>query len=236
MSTKLIFAVFRASNRMKILVVEDNESMLNLIETTLKQENFIIDRAIDGEVALKKIKNNKYDLIILDIVLPKKDGFSIIASARAFGEKMPILAISANNLVDARIKAINLGADDFLVKDFSLKELVARVKCLLRRNSGIKNNVLRCKDLAIDMTNMAVFCKQKRIPLTKKEFQILLLLLRNKNTLVTREELQDYIWKGEDEQSVSNTITVHVRSLRRKLKESQDMIETVHGYGYIVRT
>ncbi len=221
---------------MKILVVEDNQSMLDLIETTLKQENFIVDRAEDGEMALEKIKKNKYDLVVLDIILPKKDGFSIIVTLRALGKKTPILAISSNNMVDARVRAINLGADDFLVKDFSLDELVARVKCLLRRKTGTKNNILRCKDLAVDMTNMVVFCKQKEVALTKKEFQILLLLLQNRNTLVTREELQDCIWEGKDDQMVSNTITVHVRSLRKKLGESQDMIETVHGYGYIVRT
>ena len=221
---------------MKILVVEDNESMLDLIEETLKQENFIIDRAEDGAIAMEKIKDQNYDLIILDIVLPKKDGFSIIATLRALGKKTPILAISSNHLVDARIKAINLGADDFLVKDFSFGELTARVKCLLRRRSGTQNNILRCRDLAVDLTNMVVFCKQKRVSLTKKEFQILLLLIRNKNTLVTREELQGCIWGSADDSSLSNTITVHVRSLRKKLKAIQDIIETVHGYGYIVRT
>ncbi len=221
---------------MKILVVEDNESMLNLIETTLQQENFIIDRAEDGETALEKVKQNKYDLIILDIILPKKDGFSIIASLRALGNKTPVLAISSNNLVDTRIKAINLGADDFLVKDFSFDELTARVKCLLRRKSGTQNNIIRCRNVAIDLTNMMVFCQQKEVLLTKKEFQILLLLIRNKNTLVSRKEIQECIWEGKDSSVISNTITVHVRSLRRKLGECEDMIETVHGYGYIVRT
>jgi DNA-binding response OmpR family regulator len=221
---------------MKILVVEDNESMLDLIETTLCQENFIIDRAEDGEIALEKVKQNKYDLIILDIVLPKKDGFSIIASLRALGKKTPVLAISSNNLVDTRIKAINLGADDFLVKDFSLDELTARVKCLLRRKSGTQNNIIRCREVAINMTNMMVFCNQQEVSLTKKEFQILILLIRNKNTLVSRKEIQECIWEGQDSMTLANTITVHVRSLRCKLGECGEMIETVHGYGYIVRT
>ena len=221
---------------MKILVVEDNESMLDLIETTLRQDNFIIDRAGDGEIALEKVKQNKYDLIILDIILPKKDGFAIIVSLRALGNKTPVLAISSNNLVDTRIKAINLGADDFLVKDFSLDELTARVKCLLRRKSGTQNNIIRCHDVAINMTNMMVFCCQKEVLLTKKEFQILLLFIRNKNTLVSRKEIQEHIWEGKDASIISNTITVHVRSLRHKLGMCGDMVETVHGYGYIVRT
>lgn len=228
--------IFIAPLAMKILVVEDNESMLDLIEMTLKQEKFVVDRAGDGEVALEKMKANKYDLVVLDIVLPKKDGFTVIASLRALGRKTPILAISSNNLVDTRIKAINLGADDFLVKDFSLDELTARAKCLLRRKSGTQNNVLRCKDIAVDMTNMLVFYKQKDVHLTKKEFQILLLLLRNKNTLVPREEIQNCLWDGRNDNLVSNTITVHIRSLRKKLGEGENMIETVHGYGYIVRT
>ncbi len=221
---------------MRILVVEDNRSMLDLIELALKQEKFIVDCAEDGEIALQKIKRNKYDLIVLDMVLPKKDGFSLIASLRAFGKKIPILAISANNLVDARIKAINLGADDFLVKDFSLDELIARIKCLLRRKSDTQNNILKCKDLAVDLTNMIVFYKQKRVPLPKKEFQILLLLLRNKNILVRREELRDCLWNGKKDAQTANTITVHVRSLRKKLKEGGEMIQTMHGYGYMVRT
>jgi len=220
---------------MKILVVEDNESMFKLIETKLKQEKFYIEHAEDGEIALEKIKRNKYDLIILDIILPKRNGFSIIATIRTLGKQTPILAISSNSLVDARVKAINLGANDFLVKDFDFDELAARAKSLLRKKTSSPNNILHCRNLTVNFTNMDVFYKQSRIRLTKKEFQILILLLRNKNTLVTREELREFVWGGEEGEAVFNTMTVHILSLRKKLKGGKDLIETVYKYGYIIR-
>ncbi len=221
---------------MKILIAEDNESMFKLLKTKLKQEKFTVEHAQDGEIALKKIRKNRYDLIILDIILPKKNGFSVIATLRTLGDQTPILAISSNKLVDARIKAINLGADDFLVKDFNLEELAARAKSLLRKKKGSPNNILRCRNLMVDFTNMDVSYKQKRIKLTKKELQILILLLRNKNTLVTREELREFVWNGLEGDEIFNTMTVHIRSLRNKLPREKNLIETVYKYGYIIRT
>jgi DNA-binding response OmpR family regulator len=221
---------------MKILIAEDNESIFKMLEIRLRQEKFNIEHAKDGEIALEKIKRNKYDLIILDIILPKKNGFSIITTIRSLGNQTPILAISSSPLVNSRIKAINLGANDFLVKDFDLDELAARAKGLLRKKDDKLNNILHCKNLTVDFTNMDVFYKQKRVPLTKKEFQILMLLLRNKNTLVTREELREFIWNGQGGDELFNTMTVHIRSLRKKLKSEKNLIETVYKYGYIIRT
>jgi len=139
-------------------------------------------------------------------------------------------------LVDARVKAINLGANDFLVKDFDLDELAARAKSLLRKKTSSPNNILHCRNLTVDFTNMDVFYKQIPIKLTKKEFQILILLLRNKNTLVTREELREFVWGGLEGDEVFNTMTVHIRSLRTKLAKEKNLIETVYKCGYIIRT
>ncbi len=221
---------------MKILIAEDNESIFKLLKIRLKQEKFNVEHAKDGEEALEKIKTNKYDLIILDIILPKKNGFSVITALRSLRNQTPILAISSNPLVNARIKAINLGANDFLVKGFDLDELAARTKGLLRKKSRNPNSILHCRNLTIDFINMNVFHKQKRISLTKKEFQILILLVRNKNTLVTREELREFIWNGQEGEALFNTMTVHIRSLRKKLTVEKNLIETVYKYGYIIRT
>lgn len=219
---------------MKVLVVEDNQSMSDLIEIALVREKFSIDRAFDGVTAFEKAKQHKYDLIILDIVLPKQSGFYVISALRALGNDTPILAISGDRLVSSRVRALNMGADDFIVKDFSFDEFLARVKTLLRRQSGKRSNVFRSKDLVLNLTDMTVSYKGDGIVLTKKEFQILLLLLRNKNSVVTREQLLSALWNTPNN-ARSNTIDVHIRTLRRKLGDGGDVIETVRGSGYIVR-
>ena len=209
---------------MKILIVEDSESMMELLEMALHREDFVIDKVVDGEAVLDQVKKHKYDVILLDIILPKPSGFSVIAALRAIGNDTPILAISSNRLVEARVKALNFGADDFLVKDFSMAELIARIKSLIRRKSGRRSNIFRCKALIVNFTDMTATYKQKLLSLTKKEFQILLLLLRNKNTVITREALEKAVWNRSGEYSTSNTIDVHILSLRKKLGDGQGLI------------
>ncbi len=221
---------------MKALVVEDNISVLELVTATLQQDGFNTDSAGDGKIALEKITKNKYDVIILDIMLPLLDGFDVIRTMRASGNKTPVLAISADCRVDTRINAINLGADDFLVKDFNYQELVARAKGLIRRITSKGPNIIRIKNLRADLSTMTVFYKQTQIHLTKKEFQILKLFLQNKNIVVTRDDLQSIIWNEHETKMPSNTVTVHVQSLRKKLGKGGTYIQTVHGYGYIIRS
>lgn len=220
---------------MKALVVEDNISVLELVTATLQQEGFTTDSAIDGRIALEKLSKNKYDVIILDIMLPNLDGFEVIKATRSANNQTPILAISADCRVETRINAINLGADDFLVKDFNYEELVARAKRLIQRVTTKAPNILRAQNLRVDMSTMTVFYKQEQIHLTKKEFQILTLLLQNKNVVVTREDLQGIIWNEHETKMPSNTVTVHLQSLRKKLGVGGELIQTVHGYGYIIR-
>lgn len=220
---------------MKALIVEDNISILTLLATYMQEEDFITDSAQDGETALDKILKNKYDIVILDIMLPGMDGFEIIREMRANRNQTPVLAISADCRVETRINALNIGADDFLVKDFDYEELVTRAKGLIRRISNNAPNILRSKELHVNLSTVSAFYKGEEIPLTKKEFQILTLLLQNKNAVVTREDLQKVVWSEKDKDMPSNTVTVHIQSLRKKLGEGGQLIRTAHGYGYIVR-
>ncbi|MCF7917577.1 response regulator transcription factor [Candidatus Gracilibacteria bacterium] len=221
---------------MRVLVVEDDKLMMELLEKALFQEGFVIDRASDGQEALQRAKENKYDVILLDIMLPKKSGCSVITSLRTLKNDTPILAISANSLTEIRVNALNLGADDFLVKGFSFEELVARMKGLIRRRSGNQSNIFRCKDIVVNLTDMTVQYKEKKIKLTKKEFQILSLLIRNKNTVVARSELLNLVWNSAVSHQFSNTVDVHIQSLRKKLGEGGKAIETIRGCGYIIRS
>lgn len=220
---------------MKALVVEDNISILELVSIALQQDGFTTDVAKNGKIALEKVEKNKYDIIILDIMLPKVGGLEVIKSMRATANNTPILAISADCRVETRINAINLGADDFLVKDFNYEELVTRAKGLVRRIATKAPNIIRVQNLRTDISTMIVFYKDKQIHLTKKEFQTLKLLLQNKNTVVTRDDLQSIIWNEHETKMPSNTVTVHIQSLRKKLGEGGKLIHTIHGYGYVIR-
>ncbi len=219
---------------MKALVVEDNPDLLTLVSLALRKEKFDIDFAEDGDVAFEKAKNNKYDLIVLDMMLPKKDGFFIISALRTIGNETPILAMSSDKVVESRIRAINMGADDFMVKDFSFEEFLARVKGLLRRKNEHRNNVFKCGDIRVNLGNMMVLSHNDEIALTKKEFQILLYLIRNQNVVVPRAELAQSIWSEKTTPNRSNTIDVHIRSLRKKLGENAKYIKTIHGMGYLI--
>lgn len=221
---------------MKVLIVEDDKLMMELLEKALHQENFITDKALDGQEALSKLKKGKYDVVLLDIMLPRKSGCSVITSMRTIKNETPVLAISSNSLTEVRVNALNLGADDFLVKGFSFDELVARMKSLIRRRSGNQSNIFRCRDIVVNLTDMTVQYKQKKIKLTKKEFQILSLLVRNKNTVVPREELLKFVWNTSTDHQFSNTVDVHLQSLRKKLGEGGNAIETIRGCGYIIRS
>lgn len=219
---------------MKALIVEDHPDLLSLISQILKKENFNIDVAEEGDSAFEKALNNKYDLIILDMCLPKKNGYFIISALRAMGNNTPILAMSSDKLVQSRVKALNMGADDFIVKDFSFEEFLARAKGLIRRKNEHRHNIFRCGSLCINIGNMMIFTNNKIISTTKKEFQILLYLIRNQNIVIPREELSKNIWSETNSPIRSNTIDVHIRSLRKKLGKNAKYINTIHGIGYLM--
>lgn len=217
---------------MKILVVEDNHAMLKMLKTILEKDRFVVDTAEDGETAFAMGKNNKYDLILLDLMLPKKSGFEVIKGLRASKVSIPILVVSAMMNVDDRVKALNLGADDYLVKNFAVPELVARIKGLIRRSNNKENNILTCKDLVFNLSHNLLMREQKKISLTKIEFRILLKLMLNKNKMVSVEELIESVWEEDRNQIMSNKLSVHIRSLRQKI--GKDMIVNQRDFGYML--
>ena len=223
---------------MKALIVDDHPAIVEMLSKKLLLENFAVDTASDGEEAFKKAKSRKYDIILLDIMLPEKTGFEVISGLRSIGIMTPILVLSARGMVEDKIRGLDLGADDYLLKGFSLDELSSRIKTLMRRTEGKRNNIFRCGDLVIDMTRILVERQGHEIKLAKKEFGILLELVKRKNCVVSRSELIELVWGEMDGSIFSNTIDVHIRLLREKIDRpfpGAELIHTVRGYGYILK-
>jgi len=219
---------------MKILVVEDHQDLREVIELQLISHKFIVETAADGDVAFAKARDNKYDLILLDLTLPGKSGFEIITALRSLQIKTPILVVSGRAMVQDRIQALNLGADDYLLKDFSHEELLARVKSVIRRSKGEAKNIYTCSNLTLNLSDMVVRRGAQLITLTRKEFMILTELIRNKGKTTTTEVLIQAAW-GEAAANVSsNKLNVHLRSLRKKidLPYKNKLIHTHRGFGY----
>jgi len=221
---------------MKVLIIEDNQRILELLEVYLLRHNFCVETALDGEIGFKKAKSAQYDLILLDLMLPRRTGFEIITGLRTLGVKTPILVISARDMVSDRIKALDLGADDYLVKDFNLKELIARAKTLIRRSAGEGHNVFRCKNLSLDITNSVARRNSKFINLTRTEFRVLEILIRNKNKVVSFQNLMKTVWGESIDGCLSNKLSVHIRLLRSKVDDPHEecLIKTVRGVGYMI--
>jgi DNA-binding response OmpR family regulator len=224
----------------KTLLIDDDPRVITLLSKALYRENCTVDTASDGESAFEKAKSNVYDVIVLDLMLPKKNGEEFISSLRALGNNVPILVISAKPLVEDRVNVLNLGADDYLVKNFSLSEFVARVKVLMRRRINRRSNIFRCRDLTVNFSDLSVARRGQSIDLSRKEFGILSELIKHKNEVVTREKIIDSVWGEHDVEIFSNTVDVHIRSLRQKIDNGFDddegsLIETKRGYGYIMR-
>ena len=219
---------------MRVLVVDDDRTVADLLSRKLKQEHFVVDIAYDGDEAFFRAQKDEYDVIVLDIMLPKRSGFDIIRGLRTLGIGTPILAISALGSVEDRVMGLDMGADDYLVKNFSLSEFIARVKSLMRRKTAISRNILHYKDILVDFSSMTVRQRGQIVSLTRKEFGLLTELLRHKNTTLSREELLDLLWPTSKEKPASNTIDAHIKMLRKKFGRSLS-IESVRGVGYLLR-
>jgi DNA-binding response OmpR family regulator len=219
---------------MRILVAEDHSGMREILNTYLEKLKFVVDCAVDGQEALEMAQCKKYDAMLLDISLPQKSGFEVITALRCLRNQLPILVISAQAAVEDRVHALNLGADDYLVKDISLPELGARLNRLIRRSDGGSKNMLFCHNLTLDLTDMTVKRAGKHLGLTKKEFILLSELLRKKNKVVHTKDLMLAAWGDELGVSVSNKLNVHMRSLRQKMDTPFDkaLVKTVRGFGY----
>ncbi|BBM58793.1 winged helix family two component transcriptional regulator [Leptotrichia hongkongensis] len=221
---------------MRLLVVEDEKKLNDLITKKLEKEYYGVDSCFDGEEAVRYVEGTEYDAIILDIMLPKLDGFEVIKRIRAKKNKVPILLLTARDNIDDKVKGLDYGADDYLVKPFIFEELMARIRVLLRRNSGNADNVITIANLKVDLDAKTVFRDDLLIKLSGREYSILEYLIRNKGKILSRERIEDHIW-NYDYEGGTNVIDVYIRYLRKKIDDSYTpkLIHTVRGLGYVLR-
>ena len=221
---------------MRILVVEDSRRLAGIIRRGLQEEAYTVDNAYDGEEAQYMAETTPFDLIILDIMLPKKDGLTVCRELRAKKINTLVLMLTAKDTVEDRVLGLDAGADDYLIKPFAFNELLARVRALLRREGLVKTSKLQVGDLAMDVLTRDVWRGERKIELTAKEYAILEYFMRRPNVVVTRTMLGESVWDYEFD-GISNIIDVYVRRLRRKLDADGQgsLIQTLRGAGYRLR-
>jgi DNA-binding response OmpR family regulator len=220
---------------MRILLIEDDEVIAERIQSGLQKERFIVDVAADGETGLRMAREGSYALVILDLMLPRRDGLSVCTTLRARRNTVPILMLTARDAVEDRVRGLESGADDYLPKPFDFNELLARVRALLRRDRIHKARVIRVADLEIDTSARRVRRAGREIALTPHEFALLEALVTHEGRTLTRELILEPVWGDDD--SYSNTVNFHVASLRKKIDTgyATKLIHTVHGVGYVLR-
>lgn len=219
---------------MKILIIEDEKHLTEALCELLKKENYSVDYSLDGESGLDNALTGLYDLILLDIMLPKLGGLEVLKQLRQENIQTPVLLLTARNEVDDRVSGLNLGADDYLSKPFAKEELIARIKALLRRQGElITNNTLVYEDLILDYQKLTLSCHDKKITLTLKESELLQLLILRKNTLTSKDLIIEKLW-GFNSEAEDNNVEVYISFLRKKLKflKSHTSIKTTRGLGY----
>lgn len=218
---------------MRVLIVEDDLDLLNLLEEGLNMYGYAVDKASDGEEAVDMAYIENYDIIILDINLPKKDGFEVLDEIRKFNQEVNIIMLTARSDIDDRVRGLDFGANDYMIKPFDLKELDARMRALLRRKSITESSILEAGNMTFDTTKREAFVGDEKINLTQKETGILEYLFLNKERFVSSEELIDHVWDSNAD-GFSNSVRVHMSSLRKKIKEisGENKIQNVIGKGY----
>lgn len=221
---------------MKILVVEDEKKVASFIKRGLEEEKYDVDVAYDGEDGLQKALDGSYGLVILDVMLPKKDGLSVVKEMRDRKIHTPVLMLTAKDTVDDIVAGLNSGSDDYLTKPFAFAELLARVRALLRRSEQERGAEIRFADLRLDPVTHKVWRKDKEIDLTAKEYSLLEFFMRNPNQVLTRTTIAENVWDYIFD-SFTNIIDVYVNYLRKKIDRDADkkLIHTVRGVGYILK-
>jgi DNA-binding response OmpR family regulator len=222
---------------MRMLVVEDERRLAGIIRRGLIEEGYAVDVVYDGEEAQYMAETTTYDIIILDIMLPKKDGIAVCKDLRIKKVNTPILMLTARDSVEDRVKGLDSGADDYLIKPFAFSELLARIRALLRRESLSKTPKIQVGDLVLDTLTREAWHGQRKIDLTTKEYSILEYFMSHPNMVITRTMLEENAWDYEYD-SMSNIIDVYIRRLRRKIDgDGEDsLIQTVRGAGYRLKT
>ena len=215
---------------MKVLVVDDEQLIRNIIIEYCHNEGYITDEAEDGLDAIEKVKKNDYDIIILDLMMPKLDGYSAYRQIKDI-KNIPTIVLSARSEEADKLLGFDLGVDDYMTKPFSPKELMARIKAILKRNNKTDDNIFEYKTLKVDKIGHSVFINDKEVLLTPKEYNLLTYFIDNKNVALSREQLLSKVW-GYDFFGDDRTIDTHIKMLRNNLGEYRDLIKTVRAVGY----
>lgn len=221
---------------MKILVAEDAKDMNYLIVKTLKKAGYSVDSCYDGEDALLCLKGAEYDAVLLDVMMPKMNGYDVLQEMRKTKMDTPVLFLTARDAVEDRVKGLDLGADDYLVKPFSFDELLARIRAMTRKRAGSRSNQFSIDDLVVDIERRTVLRAGTEISLLPKEFSILEYMIRNQGIVLSREQLENQIWNYEYSGN-SNNIDVYMSKLRKKIDSGRDtrLIHTIRGVGWVLR-
>jgi len=221
---------------MKILVIEDEKKVAHFLQKGLKEEQYVVDVAYDGLDGQHLATTNDYDLILLDIMLPGKDGIEILKTLRRQQINIPVIMLTAKEMVEDKLEGFNAGCDDYISKPFSFEELLVRIRAVLRRGSGVLSNVLTFADLTLDLISHKVIRDGREIELTAKEYTLLEYLVRNPNRVLTRTMIAEHVWDYNYD-SFTNVIDVYINYLRNKVDRGfgTKLIHTVRGVGYVLK-
>ncbi|MBQ7792429.1 MAG: response regulator transcription factor [Clostridia bacterium] len=221
---------------MRILVAEDERDLNRIITKRLEKEGYSVDSCFDGEEALEFLEAGEYDGVLLDIMMPRRDGLSVVQMMRAKKNDTPVLFLTAKDSVSDKVAGLDAGAEDYLVKPFAFDELLARIRVMTRKKAGESTNILSVSDLVLDMARHTVSRGGNSIELSAKEFAILEYMMMNKGLVLSREKIENHIWNF-DYAGGSNVIDVYIRYLRRKIDDGYDqkLLHTIRGKGYVLK-
>ncbi len=221
---------------MRILFAEDERDLNHIITKKLTSQGYSVDSVYDGEEAIDILSYTDYDAVILDIMMPKVDGFAVLRALRGAGKNTPVLFLTARDSVQDRVAGLDSGANDYLVKPFSVEELLARIRAMTRTAFGVSDSLLSVGDLTMDTAAKVVKRGGKEIPLSAKEYALLEYLMHNAGIVLSREKIENHIWNF-DYEGGTNVVDVYIRYLRKKIDEGYDkkLIHTVRGRGYVLR-
>ncbi|MDF5717659.1 MAG: response regulator transcription factor [Rhizonema sp. NSF051] len=221
---------------MNVLFVEDEAKIANFVRSGLKEQGFVVDYCDNGDEGYLRALDNEYDAIVLDIMVPGKDGLSILKQLRLSGRNAPVILLTARNELDDRLAGLNLGADDYIAKPFFVEELAARIHAVVRRSVGDRQNLLSVGPLKLDRITREVTCDQKVIELTSREFNLLEYLMRSPGRVFTRTQILEHVW-GYDFNPNTNVVDVCIQRIRKKIDpiNEADWIESIRGVGYRFR-
>lgn len=221
---------------MNILYVEDEAKIANFVCAGLREQGFVVDYCDNGDEGYLRATSQEYDVLVLDIMVPGKDGLAILKGLRRMGRNLPVILLTARNELDDRLEGLNLGADDYIAKPFFVEELIARIHAVVRRVSGDRQNILRVGLLALDRISREATCNGQLIELTTREFNLLEYLMRSPGRVFTRTQILEHVW-GYDFNPNTNLVDVCVQRVRKKLEKlgGTGFIESVRGVGYCFR-